>query len=112
MGAMRDITNHFSPRTLRFFMRYMRMWPVEVFVELVKLIKFPLNRSEVVNLNAHIERRFWEKTHETADLNILEECNRKKSAGKNASDRTLPLTLHFNFPYTQTPYYEIVFILE
>lgn len=29
MAAMRDITNHFSLRTLRFFMRLMGMWPVE-----------------------------------------------------------------------------------
>ncbi|KAK0157434.1 hypothetical protein PV328_011178 [Microctonus aethiopoides] len=110
---------------------------ITVFIELVKLIKFTLNRSEVVNLNAHIERTFWKMTYETADLQILEKCNRKslriiiahlffsqcvvwlyvsipivESAGKNASDRTLPLALHFNFPYTQSPYYEILFILQ
>ncbi|KAK0174297.1 hypothetical protein PV327_010991, partial [Microctonus hyperodae] len=110
---------------------------ITIFVEVVKLMKFTLNRSEVVNLNTHIERTFWKKIYETADLNILEEYNRKsmriiiayiffsqyvvwlyvtipivESAGKNASDRTLPFTLHFNFPLTQTPYYEIAFIME
>ncbi|KAK0081716.1 hypothetical protein PV325_011675 [Microctonus aethiopoides] len=110
---------------------------IVVAVELSNLVKFVFNRREVIKLNAYTENIFWKITYEASDLNILHECNRKsmriiishiifsqsvvwlyvsipmiESIGKNSSDRTLPITLYFNFPYTTTPYYEIAYILE
>nr|AQN78432.1 olfactory receptor 30 [Meteorus pulchricornis] len=186
MSEKSDISNHFSLKTLRFFMQLMGMWPVgdsrerlisnlalfytvaivtmgvtaqafdfyysmgdlqtlsynipNTFTagnELIKLLKFVVNRDEVMNFNAYTEKTFWKAKYDEKEYKILNECNRKsmemvithfffaqsvvvlfvsvpiaETSGMNVTERMLPINLYFNFPYTESPYYEITFILE
>ncbi|KAK0072917.1 hypothetical protein PV325_010532, partial [Microctonus aethiopoides] len=161
MAEVKGIDDHFPLKTLRFFMRFVGMWPVDksrdqfisnlllvfifatvilamliegwdfyvswgdlhaitynapttitVAIELVKLTKFVINRHEVLSFNAYTQKTFWKISYEAAELQILNKCNRQKSAGKNSSERMLPFNLYFDLPFTKTPYYEIAFIFE
>ncbi|KAK0157432.1 hypothetical protein PV328_011176, partial [Microctonus aethiopoides] len=110
---------------------------ITVLLELFKLTKFLINRSEVMSFNAFTENTFWKNNYEEADLTILNNCDSQcikivaiyffvlqsicwqyltvpifESIGKNSSDRTLPFNLWFNFPFKETPYYEIAFTLQ
>lgn len=48
---------------------------ITVLLELFKLIKFLINRSEVMSFNAFTENTFWKNNYEKADLTILNNCD-------------------------------------
>nr|AQN78435.1 olfactory receptor 33 [Meteorus pulchricornis] len=110
---------------------------ITVAIEVLKLTKFMVNRSEVMSFNAYTEKTFWKQTYSPEEYQILNKCNRQslkivathiflmmcvvwmnlsiaivESVGKNMSDRTLPFNLYFNLPFAETPYYEAAFVFE
>ncbi|KAK0082595.1 hypothetical protein PV325_010141, partial [Microctonus aethiopoides] len=48
---------------------------ITVLLELFKLTKFLINRSEVMSFNAFTENTFWKNNYEEADLTILNNCD-------------------------------------
>ncbi|CAD6233565.1 GSCOCT00012280001.3-RA-CDS, partial [Cotesia congregata] len=111
---------------------------ITVIIELFKLTKFVINRSEVLAFNDYTYRTFWSITYNDSERRILDSCNNKsikiivvyiiilqliaweylsipiiESYGKNTSERSLPFNLWFTFfPFKETPYYEICFTLQ
>ncbi|XP_051175945.1 odorant receptor 13a-like [Leptopilina boulardi] len=107
-----------------------------VFSTLGQLLSFVYSRNEVLNFNSYTEETFWKIKYNNKDLFILKKCNKicifsclgltillqiiawhyvtlpiLEYKG-NISERILPFNLWFNIPYKETPFYEIIYILQ
>ncbi|XP_076395368.1 odorant receptor 4-like [Megachile rotundata] len=102
-----------------------------------KILVLRIRRLELENILADAERHFWHWNYNSEEQLLFSECRLickyfimfvlsippaslfgyvitpiVSNIGKNKSERILPLDVWFNFPSTETPYYEFMFTFQ
>ncbi|XP_066581975.1 odorant receptor 10-like [Prorops nasuta] len=110
---------------------------MEVSIVLFKLLIVFCYRTSFINLIKYTQKHIWNGEYEEEGYQLYREANFQcmislgifcfltqctvgcyilkpiiESAGRNKSDRVLPFNFRIDFPFSESPYYEMTFVIQ
>ncbi|XP_061939166.1 odorant receptor 13a-like isoform X1 [Apis cerana] len=110
---------------------------MSVMMILVKICVIVVHKSEFINLIVYMQQYFWNVNYDSREKEILNSCKKTCAffvssvtfigicailsylmtpftarIGNNESERVLPFNMWLNLPLSQTPYYELSFLVQ
>ncbi|XP_047361014.1 odorant receptor 13a-like [Vespa velutina] len=104
---------------------------------LTKMLILTLHRTKFMYLIQYMQNQFWNSDYQHDENIIIETCRKQctyfvcsfiffalgtvfgymitpiiENIGKNETDRILPFTMWIDFPFSMSPYFEIMFVIQ